>query len=123
MSILAPLGMYLFAQNIASVVLYVLFGGMVGSVAPLILAVIPTETLPAKFQTTAIAITMGCGDFIGGAVWPVIAGRIADLKGLPFMMLFATFMMIITVILCLFVIETHPLKRKSIDKQDLDIVA
>ena len=55
-----------------------LFGGGAG---PLYVAVVPTESVPARYAATAVAISLAAGEIIGGVFAPTIAGRIADLTG------------------------------------------
>ena len=60
-----------------------LFGGGAG---PLYVAVVPTESVPARYAATAVAISLAAGEIIGGVFAPTIAGRIADVtnSGAPF---------------------------------------
>jgi MFS family permease len=113
LALLGPLGMFLFSNNMGSVICYVLFGGLFGAPFAIVCACIPSETLPAKYRTTAIAIVMGLGDFIGAACWPLLGGVIADARGLPFMMLCGAIVGVIAVILCFFLKETNPRKNRK----------
>jgi len=55
-----------------------LFGGGAG---PLYVAVVPTESVPARYAATAVAISLAAGEIFGGVLAPTVAGRVADLTG------------------------------------------
>ncbi|HEY5410521.1 MAG TPA: MFS transporter [Caulobacteraceae bacterium] len=55
-----------------------MFGGGAG---PLYVAVVPTESAPARHAATAVAISLAAGEIIGGVIAPTLAGRIADIIG------------------------------------------
>ena len=55
-----------------------LFGGGAG---PLYVAVVPTESAPARHAATAVAISLAAGEILGGVFAPTLAGRIADITG------------------------------------------
>jgi cyanate permease len=106
--IIAPLGMYLFAGSMMSVYTYIFFFGFTAAVIPIYMTMVPMESVPISLVATVGALVQGVGDLLGAAVWPVIAGKIADAKGLPFMMLVASFLLLITAILTLALKETRP---------------
>lgn len=49
---------------------------------PLIMAIIPGESMPAILVASAISVTQLVGEIIGGAIMPIIAGIAADAWGL-----------------------------------------
>jgi fucose permease len=69
------------------------------------------ESVPISLVATVGALVQGTGDLLGAAVWPVIAGIIADAAGLPFMMLAAALLLLITAVLTLTLKETRPRKK------------
>ena len=109
---LSPLCMFLFSGSMFSVVTYIIFGGFAASMTPIYHSLVPMESVDVKLIATANAMVMGIGDLIGTAIYPVIAGGIADKWGLSFMMLFAAILLFINVILAIFLIETRPRKKK-----------
>jgi MFS family permease len=123
LALLGPLGMYLFSNNMGGVICYVLFGGLFGAPFAIVCACIPSESMPAKYRMTAIAIVMGLGDFIGAACWPLIGGIIADARGLPFMMLCGAIIGVVAVVLCFFLKESHPRKKRATGDAPADDVA
>ncbi len=111
LSIVAPLFMYLFPGSLISVYAYVFFFGFTAAVVPIYMTMVPMESVPKTLVATVGALVQGTGDLLGAAAWPVIAGKIADSLGLPFMMLAAALLLLITVILSLGLKETRPRKR------------
>jgi predicted MFS family arabinose efflux permease len=113
LAIISPLFMYLFPGTTLSSYTYVFFFGFTGAVVPIYMTMLPMESVPVTMIATVGALVQGTGDLLGAAVWPVIAGKIADTAGLPTMMLISAILMIITVILSRFIIETRPPKAKE----------
>jgi MFS family permease len=113
LSILGPLSMYLFQGNVAAAYMYVLFGGFTAAVIPIFLTMIPMETVPVTLVVTVGSFVQGMGDLFGSAIWPVAAGRIADVAGLPFMMLMAALLLTVTTALSFGLNETRPRKPSS----------
>lgn len=111
---IAPLAMFLFRGSSSSVILYVIFGGVPGAMSPLFMILIPMETVPDRLKATAQGLIMGTGEFIGGALFPVFAGYIADKQGLPFMMGIAAIMLAIDVLLGFTLVETHRRKKRAV---------
>jgi fucose permease len=72
------------------------------------MTMVPMESVPITLVATVGALVQGMGDLLGAAVWPVIAGKIADAAGLPFMMLAASLLLVITAVLTLTLKETRP---------------
>lgn len=78
---LAPLAV-LFVHGPAWLLTLALIVGMFGGGAgPLYVAVVPTESAPARHAATAVAISLASGEIIGGVFAPTLAGRIADVTG------------------------------------------
>jgi cyanate permease len=74
---------------------------------------VPMESVPVSLVATVGALVQGIGDLLGAAVWPVIAGKIADAKGLPSMMLAASLLLAITAVLTLTLKETRLRKQPA----------
>ena len=114
LSIVAPLFMYLFPGALISVYTYVFFFGFTAAVVPIYMTMVPMESVPLTLVATGSALVQGTGDLLGAAVWPVIAGKIADVAGLPIMMLAASLLLVITALFALALKETRPRKRASV---------
>jgi MFS family permease len=111
LSIIPPLFMYLFPGALLSVYTYIIFFGFTAAVIPIYMTMVPMESVPISLVATVGALVQGVGDLLGAAVWPVIAGKIADSAGLPSMMLAAAFLLSITAVLTLTLKETRPRKQ------------
>ena len=109
--------MFLFLGSKVSILTYVLFGDVPGAMSPLFMTLIPMETMPDRLRATANGLIMGFGEVIGGSIYPIIAGHIADAKGHPFMMLVAAIMLAVDIFLGFLLIETNKnvlAKRKAL---------
>jgi len=113
LSIIAPLFMYLFPGGMISVYTYIFFFGFTAAVVPIYMTMVPMESVPVTLIATVGALVQGTGDLLGGAVWPVIAGMIADSAGLPIMMLSAALLLGITALLTFGLKETRPRKHST----------
>ena len=54
------------------------FGGGAG---PLFISIIPTESVPARYVATAVAVSLASGEIFGGVIGPPLAGQAADVFG------------------------------------------
>jgi MFS family permease len=111
LSIVAPLFMYLFPGGTLSVYTYIFFFGFTAAVVPIYMTMVPMESVPVTLIATVGALVQGTGDLIGGAIWPVIAGMIADSAGLPIMMLSAAVLLVVTALVTFALKETRPRKK------------
>lgn len=78
----APLLMWLVPGSHVASIAYVMFGGAIPAMVPLVAGVVPMESVIENLRTTANGLVSGVGEFIGGSCWPVVVGRIADTSGL-----------------------------------------
>lgn len=77
-------------------------------IAPLFLAVIPSESVPSNMTGSAVGVPTGVSELIGGVLMPVIAGGLADLYGLAVPMMVVGAVSLAAAITGLFLIETAP---------------
>ena len=105
---LPSLTMFLIPGSTFSMVVYVVASGLPGALGIFWINLIPIETLPASLTSTGISIPMSLGEFIGGAAVTTFAGVIADMYGLPTMMIIVTVGMFLSFLVCLPLIETAP---------------
>jgi DHA1 family bicyclomycin/chloramphenicol resistance-like MFS transporter len=78
-----PLGMLYFAGNsMTATILCIIFGTTLSGVFPMVMATIPSEVVGPARTTTALSLTMGISEIIGGVFAPSIAGIVADAQGL-----------------------------------------
>lgn len=77
-------------------------------IAPLFLAIIPSESVPSTMVGSAVGIPTCAGELLGGVIMPVVAGGLADKFGLQYpMMMVGIAFAAITIISFTFV-ETAP---------------
>jgi MFS family permease len=60
----------------------VLLGWLPLGIAPLYCATIPTESVPSGLSTSAVGLSMGMAELLGGVAAPLLAGLAADAWGL-----------------------------------------
>lgn len=77
-------------------------------IAPLFLAVIPSESVPSNMTGAAVGVPTGVSELIGGVLMPVIAGGLADLYGLAVPMMVVGAVSLAAAFTGLFLIETAP---------------
>ena len=81
-SALIPLSVLFFRTDVWPLFLMFALGAAVSGTYPLVMATIPSETVPATGLATAMGLTMGLGEIIGGVLSPSVAGLLADSYGL-----------------------------------------
>ena len=69
--------------NPLPIVLSFAIGCCITGVFPMAMATIPSESVPPAQMATALSLTMGISEIVGGVLAPIVAGRIADSYGLP----------------------------------------
>jgi MFS family permease len=112
----ATLALWWFANTGAAVLplfvaLFVCSFFCLGNVA-LITGPIATESAPRGLVSSAIGLVVGVGEIFGGGVAPIIAGGVADRFGLPSVLYVALAGAVLGIVVCFFVRETAPSKRK-----------
>jgi len=107
---LVPFIMYFLPGASAAMVIYLIFGGLVGSIIPFFQAIIPSETLPNYMLGVASGLIIGIGELVGGAAWQAVAGYIFATAGVPTVILIGGIVAVIAAILALFLKETRGMK-------------
>jgi MFS family permease len=109
-SLLTPLaGLYFHGP--VSMLAALMFIGWIGTAAfPLFLAIIPGETLPARYAATAMGLVVCIGEVVGGGGAPLVGGRAADLTTLAAPIRLAAVCALGGTVLSLFLKETAPVK-------------
>jgi MFS family permease len=107
-AMLLPLGALYVTQPLW--LLFVMFGvgAAASGVFPLVMATIPSETVPPWQLATVLGLTMGLGEIVGGVVTPTLAGRAADASGLAAPLWILVGLSAATGILACFIQETAP---------------
>ena len=104
-----PLGM-LFAggTSVAGTITWIILGSTLSGVFPMVMATIPSEVVGAARTTTALSLTMGISEIVGGVFAPSIAGIIADAHGLAATLWILAGITAAIIVLALFLRETAP---------------
>jgi sugar phosphate permease len=79
-------------------------------IASLVLVLVPTESVPARFAATAIGLSTLVGEIVGGAMAPALAGAAANQYGLVAPLWIASGGAILVLLASLFMTETAPSK-------------
>lgn len=113
LGVLTPLAA-LYFQGSLVILGVLLFAGwfMIGNF-PLVMATIPSETIPARYIATAVGLSMGSGEIVGGFSGPLIAGWSADKLGLGAPMWIMAACAVAAGLLSLVVRETAPVKVRA----------
>ncbi len=84
-------------------------------IAPLVLVLVPTESVPVKFAATAIGLATLVGEIVGGAFAPALAGAAANRYGLGAPLWIASGGAILVLLASLFMTETAPSKTGQLN--------
>ena len=107
---LVPLAVLYWSGPIWSLGVLLFIGWLAIGVAPLLMATIPSETIPARYVATTAGLVQGFGEITGAAGGAWIAGRAADTYGLSITMWIMCGCALIAGILALLLKETAPVK-------------
>ncbi len=80
---------------------------------PLFMGVVPSESISARRAATAMGLVIGVGEIGGGALSPLIAGRLADLSTLAAPLIIQAVIPVIAALLALGLRETNPRFAKA----------
>ena len=105
---LLPLSVLFIHQQLWLVFVMFGIGAAASGVFPLVMATIPSETVPPHQLATVLGLTMGLGEIIGGVFAPTIAGSAADSYGLGVTLWILVGLSAVTAGLACFVQETAP---------------
>ena len=90
--------------------LAVLAGWIPLGIAPLYCAAVPTESVSPRLASTAVGLTMGTAELVGGVIAPSIAGAIADVYSLAAVFWICMGLALAAAVVALFLKETAPCK-------------
>jgi predicted MFS family arabinose efflux permease len=104
-----PLGLlYLAGGSMLGNIVCIILGTGLSGVFPIVMATIPSEVVGPARTTTALSLTMGISEVVGGVFAPSIAGRVADAHGLGATLWILTGLVAAIVLAALFLRETAP---------------
>jgi len=113
MSMIMPLSVVYAGDTFSSIAPLVILGATTMGCFPIVLATIPSETVPRQFLAQTLGMIMGIGELIGGFAAPAIAGWSADKFGLQAPFLIAAGAVFIAGFVAFLLIETAPIKVKN----------
>lgn len=108
LSALAPLALAFLQAPVGILALAAFVTFLAGGCFPLVMATIPSETVPATHVATALGLIMGIGEVVGGVLAPTLAGMGADAYGPEFPMYVSAGGALLAGALSLFLVETAP---------------
>jgi MFS family permease len=108
LSMLMPLGVVYMGTDFSTVAPFILLGASTMGCYPIVLATIPSETVPRQFLAQTMGFVMGVGELIGGFAAPAIAGWSADAFGLHAPFLIAAGAALVAGIIAVLLTETAP---------------
>ena len=115
--VLVPLAVLYFQGSLLLLGVLIFLGWSASGVFPLFMSTIPSETLPARYIATAIALVVGFGELIGGVLVPFGAGVAADRYGLQITLFIQLVCAVLATILALFLRETAPAKAAAATRE------
>jgi len=121
MSMIMPLAVVYAANAFGSLAPLVILGATTMGCFPIVLATIPSETVPRQYLAQTLGLVMGIGELVGGFAAPAIAGWSADKFGLQAPFLIAAGASLVASIIAFLLIETAPVKVKKA-KEDIEIL-
>jgi len=113
LSMLMPLGVVYGGKDFGSLAPLILLGATTMGCYPIVLAIIPAETVPRQYLAQTMGFVMGIGELVGGFAAPAIAGWSADAFSLQAPFLIAAGAACIAGLLAFLLIETAPVKKKQ----------
>jgi fucose permease len=81
-SMLMPLSVVFSGNDFGPVASLILLGATTMGCFPIVLATIPSETIPHEYLAQTLGLIMGIGELVGGFAAPAIAGWSADTFGI-----------------------------------------
>ena len=119
LSLLMPLSVIYLGKSFVGLSPFVLLGTSIMGCFPVVLATIPSETIPRQYIAQTLGLVMGIGELVGGFLAPAIAGWAADQFGLHAPFLIAAGATLSAALIALLLYETAPaiLNKRNNDTQ------
>ena len=90
-------------------------------VAPIFMATIPYETVPAHRIAACVGLVMGVGEIVGGVLSPIAGGWLADIAGLSAPLMLQAACAVVVGLIGLWLLETAPLRAKPAQQDGLTV--
>jgi MFS family permease len=111
-ALIIPLGVAFGPPDPLMAGILLLIGWSASGIFPIFMATIPAESVPASALGAAIGLVGGIAEVLGGFFGPPVAGLLADRFGLGAPLVLMGVLAVISTLLALGLIETHP-RRKA----------
>jgi ACS family hexuronate transporter-like MFS transporter len=111
-----PFGMlFTTGTQLVPIIACIAVGAALSGVFPLAMATIPSELVGPNKTATALSLTMGVSEILGGVLAPSVAGKVADLKGLAMTWWIVAGLVVAIIVLAAMLHETAPavLRRRG----------
>jgi ACS family hexuronate transporter-like MFS transporter len=109
LGLMLPLGLlFTSGTQIVPLIACIAVGAAQSGVFPLAMATIPSEIVGPARTATALSLTMGVSEILGGVLAPSVAGKVADLKGLDMTLWILVGIVAAIIVLAAMLRETAP---------------
>jgi predicted MFS family arabinose efflux permease len=108
--VLVPLAAMFWGGSLWILGVLLFIGWLANGVSPLMMATVPSETVPARYVATTAGLVQGFGEIIGAAGGAWAAGRAADAFGLSVTMWIMCACAFIAAMLAMLLQESAPIK-------------
>ena len=110
---LVPVSALYFQGSSLVLAVLIFLGWSASGAMPLIMATIPSETLPLRYIASATGLVVGLGEVIGGVSAPMLAGRAADHYGLQAPLYIQAGCAVVAGLIALALKETAPVRLRG----------
>lgn len=114
LGLLLPLGALYYDGSLWVLAVFFFFGWGVNGIFPLFMATVPSESVPAHHVATALGLSMGAGEVLGGVLAPSLAGVAADASGLTAPLWIMVGLTVASGITAMFLRETAPSQLRKL---------
>ncbi|MCW2390752.1 putative MFS family arabinose efflux permease [Sphingobium sp. B1D7B] len=111
LGIILPLGALYWSGSIWGLVPIFFFGWGLNGIFPLFMATVPSESVDPRQAATALGLTMGSAEILGGVFAPSLTGVAADATSLAAPLWIMVVLAILGGIVAIFLTETAPSQR------------
>jgi ACS family hexuronate transporter-like MFS transporter len=115
MGLVLPFGLlFIDGMHLVPLMACIAVGAALSGVFPLAMATIPSEIVGPARTATALSLTMGISEILGGVLAPSAAGKLADLKGLGITLWILVGIIAAIIVLAAMLRETAPAMLRGI---------
>ena len=113
LSLLVPAGVWLSGPSLIGLSLSLFLGFAASGAAPLVMATIPTETLPSPNVAAVVGLIVGVAEIFAAFAGPLLGGLVADRYGLSATLILQAILVLVLVGLACLLIETAPSRSRG----------